>query len=236
MRAGIEVAMGCRAIRAELNEALAAGEAKPLDRDGGSHLQACSGCRDYYSAQSRLYGAIDSGVRKLVENVAPPSLLPGVRERLAAEPQPNRAWVRAFVPSTAALLVACGLLLLVSGYMHRAGETRTTLVPPASNYSVVPDGEELSGGEGQTVGSNRRPKTPQRVSTRPQRVAITTAQVIVDPREAAAFLPMTSEIARNPEFGLAALHKSASPVNLGQAIEPVSIAKLDIPALVEEKE
>lgn len=235
MSGEIKVAMSCRAIREKLNDALAAGPAEAMEHGVASHLHRCGDCRDYYSAQTRLYGTIDSGMRRLVETAAPPSLLPSVRERIAA-PRPSRAWVRALVPSTVALLVASGLLLLIPSHIHKVEKTATALIQPASDYSAVPDSERLSSGEGQTVGSNHRPKTSHRVSIKHERVAITTAPVIIDPREIAAFAPMANEIAQNPEATLPALRKSALSTNQGEAIEPVSIAKLEIPALVAEVE
>jgi len=233
----VEIAMSCRAIGEKLNEALAAGNAEALDCDAALHMQACGACRDYYNMQSGLYAAIDSGVQRLVENVAPPALLPGVRERLAAaEAHPNRVWVRAVVPSSVALLVASGLLLLTPGYMHQADESRTTLVQPVDRHAVPPASEQLSSAEGQTVVSNDRPKTAQRIATEPERVLFTTAPVVVDPQETGAFVPMANEIAKNPEFALAALHKVPSAAQQAEAIEPLNIAKLDLPALAEEKE
>ena len=235
MNGKVEVAMSCRAIREKLNEALAAGEAEPLNRGAVSHLQACGDCRHYYSAQSRLFGAIDSGVRRLVEDIAPPSLVPGVRERLAAaEPQPNRAWVRALLPSAVALLVACGLLLLVSGYRQKAEETRTALVQPASNYSSVPDSEQSASQEASAIVSNSHPTKSRRISRNPERPAPTQPPVILDPREIAAFAPMTKELAKNPDLGLSVLRRVPSTTNQPEAIEPLNIAELEIPVLAEE--
>jgi hypothetical protein len=239
MSGEIEVAMNCRAIREKLNEALAAGEAEALDRDAVLHLQGCSGCRDHREAQAKLYGAIDSGVRELVRSDAPPSLLPWVRQRLAAtDAQPNRAWVGVLAPAIAVLLVFSALFLLTS-HVRKVQESRTADVPASQPYVFPPpESRQLrnSEAETETVASNHRPKTFHHVLAIPRRVAVTTAPVIVDPGETAAFVPMANEIAQNPEATLPALRKSALSTNQGEAIEPVSIAKLEIPALVAEVE
>ena len=234
-----EVAMSCRAIREKLNDALAAGQAEAMEHGVALHVQGCGDCRDYNSAQTRLYGAIDSGMRRLVENAAPPSLLPNVRERIAAtESGPNRALVRVLAPAIAVLLVFSALFLLTS-HVRKVQESRTADVPASQAYVFPPpESRQLrnSEGETETVASNHRPKAFHHVLAIPGRVAVTTAPVIVDPRETAAFVPMANEIAQNPEAALPALRKSALSTSQGEAIEPVSIAKLEIPALVAEVE
>jgi hypothetical protein len=238
MSGEIEVAMNCRAIRERLNEALAAGKDEALDSDAALHLQACHSCRDHFDAQAKLYAAINSGVRRLVDNVAPPSLLPGVRERLAAtEAQPNPGWVRVLISATVLLLVASALLVL-SSRVRKVEESSTADVPASQPHVFPhpPESRQLRSSEGETVATNRRPKTSHHISTISHRVAVATAPVIVDPRETAAFASMVNEIARNSEIALPALHKGSLPASQGEAIEPVRIARLEIPALVAEAE
>jgi hypothetical protein len=248
MSGKVEIPMSCRALRERLNEAFAAGDSESLSRDTALHLQSCSDCRDYCNAQAKLYEAIDSGVRTLVEDVAPPSLLAGVRGRLAATaPQPNRVWVRALLPSTVALLVASGLLLLIPASKQKTSEIRMASVVPAPQRnadSVAPQSDQLKTREAASGISSSHPAKshsvlPKPDSPAPRPVPIpvpSPEQVILDPRETAAFAPMAREIAKNPEFGLAAFHKVASTANQAETVEPLTIAKLDIPVLVEEKE
>lgn len=232
--------MSCRAIREKLNNTLAAGRANAMERQTSSHLQTCSACRDYYSTQTKLYQAVDSGMRHLVDASAPPSLLPGVHERLAeAQPQPNRAWVRALVPSAVALLVASGLLLLIPGYVHKAEETRTASVVPApqrNTDSVAHQRKELGGLEGSTVISNSHPAKSRRISSKPERPAPAAVPVILDPRETEAFAAMTEEIAKNPELGFGMRGRVTSAADQAEAIEPLKIAEINIPAIAEDKE
>jgi anti-sigma factor RsiW len=240
MREASRNAMSCRAMREELNNALAAGRANAVEREISSHFRTCGGCREYYDAQIKLYEALDSGVRKLVENTAPPALLPGVRERLAeADPQPNRAWVRALVPSTVALLIASGLLLRIPGYVHKAEGARTASVVPTpqrNTDSVAHQSNELGSLEASAMISNSHPAKSRRISSKPERPELTAVAVILDPRETEAFTAMTKEIARNPELGFGRLGRVPSTADQAETIEPLKIAEINIPAIAEKKE
>jgi hypothetical protein len=233
-----EVAMSCRAIREKLNDALAAGQAEAMEHGVALHLQGCGDCRDYNSAQTRLYGAIDSGMRRLVENAAPPSLLPNVRERIAAtESGPNRAWVRALAPSAAVLLVASSLLLLVPSRVRKVDETTTVSVAPApqqNNNSVAYQSESLRSQEAPAVVSNSRPAKFRGISPKPKRRATTAIAVVADQQEANVSPDLPNEIGDNPESSLPPLQPAALVAAESKAIEPLKIARLEIPVLAAE--
>jgi hypothetical protein len=236
MRKANEVAMNCRGIRDGLNEALAAGRVEALEHGTALHLEACGECRDYYNAQSKLYVAIDSGVRKLVEDDAPPSLLPAVRERLAAA-APNRGWVGALVPSTVALLIICGMLLLLQSHSHRTNEKEVASVQPSLHQdrsSTAPEEGESKGSESELVVSNRHPVTRHEGILNAARSSNAMARVIFDRQESRSFGHLVNEIGKNPELGLTMLHPAALPADQEKVIESLNIAKLGIPTLAEE--
>jgi hypothetical protein len=232
-------ALSCSAIRKKLNNALAAGPANAMERETASHLQACDGCRDYYGAQTKLYEAVGSGVRHLVEATAPPSLLPGVRERLAevAHQRPNPAWVRALVPSTVVLLVASGLLFLMQGDKHKVQETRVASrqsQPPKEHASLSPGGlAQDRRGSGLVALSNRPPASRDRIqeSVRSSNGA---PPVIFDRQEAEGLAHLASEIGKDPELGLILLHGAALPADQPAVIQPLNIAEIEIQGLGEE--
>jgi hypothetical protein len=237
MREASRNAMSCRAIRENLNNALAAGQANAMERQTASHLQTCSGCRDYYAAQTNLYDAVDSGVRHLVETTAPPSLLPGVRERLAAEePQPDRVWVRAFVPSTVALLIASGLLFFTHRHQQSTQQTKVTSAQssPPKGYSSSSLEEAAQGPRRDVVALSNRPATSRYRFPRPVRWSNAAPPVIFDRQEAEGFARLASEIGQDPELDLSILRAAALPPEQRAAIPPLSMAKIEIQGLAEE--
>jgi hypothetical protein len=232
-------AMVCHAIREKLNNTLAAGQANAMEREAASHLQACGGCRDYYGAQTKLYEAVDSGMRHLVENISPASLLPGVRDRLSAA-APSRGWVQALVPSTVVLLVACGLLLLMQTHTRGnrgANEVASIQATPYSdNSSSSLESQKRGSDERETVASGKRTGISRNRTPKPTRELNVPADVSVDQREAQGLASLASEIRQNPERGLTLARSLALSEDRRQTIEPLNIAEIEIVVLVQEKE
>jgi hypothetical protein len=229
-------------IRKKLNDALAAGRADAIERESSAHLQACSGCRDYYAAQTKLYEAVNSGVRHLVETDAPPSLLPGVRERLAegAYQRPNPAWVRAHVPSTVVLLVASGLLLVMQTHTRGsrgANEVASIQATPyTENSSSSLGSQKRESDERKTVATGERTAISRYRTLKPPPELNVPAAVLVDQREAQGLASLASEIRQNPERGLTLARSLALSEDRQQTIEPLNIAGIEIAGLVQEKE
>jgi hypothetical protein len=229
--------MSCRAIREKLNNALAAGQANAIERETSSHLQTCGGCRDYYEAQTKLYDAVDSGVRKLVENNAPASLLPGVRDRLSSA-TPTRGWIRALVPSTVALLVASGLLLLMQTHMggsRGANEVASIQASPYSeSFSSSPESEKRGSDKHKIVATGNHAEISRNRTLKPTRELNVPAAVIMDQKEAQGLASLASEIRQNPERGLTLARSLALSEDRQQTIEPLNITQIEIVGLIEE--
>jgi anti-sigma factor RsiW len=105
--------MSCEAYRDRLIDGLASGESS-LDGDVAAHLRTCAECKRFYEAQVHLFGAIDSGVRAMVNETVPASLLPGVRGLVAEVGVPRRSWGFAWgfaaVGVAAVVVIGAGLL------------------------------------------------------------------------------------------------------------------------------
>jgi len=105
--------MSCERYRDKLIDGLASGESS-LENDVTGHLRTCAACKKFYEAQMHLFGAIDSGVRVMVNEAVPASLLPGVRRLVAEAGVPRRSWDFAWgfaaVGVAAVVVIGVGLL------------------------------------------------------------------------------------------------------------------------------
>ncbi len=126
--------MSCERYRDKLVDALASGEGAP----GGeiaTHLRVCSDCRGFYEAQRLLFGAIDSGVRVVMNEAVPPSLLPGVRARMEEVQVAGTDWKFSWNVLAAAAVVALAALGFVARHEPR---TTPVLVETAASAGIVP--------------------------------------------------------------------------------------------------
>ena len=105
--------MFCESYRKALSEAAASGERLP--RELQLHLAGCGACDSAFTEEQRLFASIDSAMSAAVNVEVPASLLPRVRQRVAAVPE--RAPWREFLPVFAsALVVAC---VFAVSFSHR---------------------------------------------------------------------------------------------------------------------
>jgi hypothetical protein len=126
--------MNCEGYRDKLIDALASGESV----SGGevvAHLRVCAECKKFYETQVRLFGAIDSGVRAVVNESVPASLLPRVRARMKEVQMAGTNWKL----SWNVVAVAGVVVLAALGFVARR-EPRPTavLVETAAGARIVP--------------------------------------------------------------------------------------------------
>lgn len=212
--------MSCEGYRDKLIDALASGE-DSLDGDVLVHVRACAACKKFYEAQVHLFGAIDSGVRAMVNEAVPPSLLPGVRARVAEAGMPRRSWGSswAFAP------VAVAAVLVISVTVLRWSPENTSKVTDRS--SVV--AQEAPGATGVT------PALPQVIAAAPKRRStlakaatvtrepVKTAEVMVLAEERAAFVRFVTDLPEEREIAVAFTRPATEAKD-----EPVEIALLRI--------
>ena len=134
--------MSCERHRKKLSDALAGG-AVALSENVAAHVRACAGCREFYEAQKHLFGAVDTGVRAMVNEAVPASLLPGVRARMEEVRTRRLDWRPAW-----GVVAIVGMILLIgfsfvrqSGAPHDAAATKISMVAPVraeTNLSTAP--------------------------------------------------------------------------------------------------
>jgi hypothetical protein len=104
--------MKCEGYRDKLVDALAGGEGA-LGGELGAHLRACAECKKFYEAQMHLFGAIDSGVRAMVNEAVPASLLPRVRAQMEEAHWPQFVWWPGWsIAATALVIVAVSVAIV----------------------------------------------------------------------------------------------------------------------------
>lgn len=87
--------MNCERIREDLVNSLAAGES-PLSGELALHVRSCDSCRSLFENETKLLFSIDVGLRIMVNQEMPPSLLPDLRARLSEQSTVRRAWIPAW--------------------------------------------------------------------------------------------------------------------------------------------
>jgi hypothetical protein len=101
--------MNCMQYQARILESLAAGESvQPAELS--SHQEFCAACREFFVAQQSLFQSVDTGLRSIMNETVPASLLAGVRARMEEPSTPGHArysnWSLAAVAAVAILAIS----------------------------------------------------------------------------------------------------------------------------------
>lgn len=105
--------MFCESYREALSEAVLRGGELP--REAQEHVAGCGKCRRAWAEERVLLGMIDGGLQEMVNAEVPPSLVAGVRARVA-QGLPARAWSWSkWAYGAAAVMLAVTVLLLAVG-------------------------------------------------------------------------------------------------------------------------
>jgi hypothetical protein len=215
--------MSCEGYRNKLVDALASGESS-LAGDVAGHLRACVECKKVYETQVHLFGAIDSGLRAMVNEAVPASLLPRVRARMEATRAPSLVWR----PAWSVVAIAALILVVSLSFVRRSKPLRDAGLTKAPadvgiRTETVPFTATPREAAPTAVNSRRRPgnKTETRID-RPSEVP----EVIVLAEEREAFAQFVARIPVDPQKAVA-LTRPAPP----QQDLPVEIALLQIEKL-----
>jgi hypothetical protein len=228
--------MNCKSIRAELIKGLAPDET-PLTVEFVMHLRECAGCRAFYESETRLYRSMDAGLRCMVNEAMPPSLLPTLRARVVAADSgrsSNLDWrVAALVVTTAAILLVIPFFVR---HVQRAVSPDASLATKRQDASegqrgkpvsiAVPDVSRLQvrGGIVPSVQAHSRHQPPPSVQ----------AEVLVDHKEAQDLALFAQAVYLKPELGKALLNPVAPPPEKMLALQAIEIADLKVPRLETE--
>jgi len=215
--------MNCEGYQDKLIAVLASGESS-LEGDVAAHLRACAECGKFYEAQVHLFGAIDLGVRAMVNETVPASLLAGAHARIEEVRTPRLVWRSAW----GVIAIAAMILVVSLGFVRRSEPLRNAgLIKAPTGVAIrtetVPFAATPRKAASAAVNPRRRPgnKTETRID-RPSEVP----EVIVLGEEREAFVRFVARIPVDPQKAVA-LTRPAPP----QQDLPVEIALLQIEKL-----
>jgi hypothetical protein len=112
--------MNCRIAQEKITGSLAASSA--LTPEAAVHRDSCAKCRAFYESERGLFEFLNNGLRNLVNQPMPPSLLPQVRAHLDLVPAtPYFGTLQQRLAGVAALLI----LALSMGYLEHGPQIKT---------------------------------------------------------------------------------------------------------------
>jgi anti-sigma factor RsiW len=220
--------MSCEGYRGKLIDGLASGEAAP-GGEVAAHLRACRACREFYEAQVHLFGAIDAGVRTMVNEEVPASLLPGVRARVAENGTPRRSWNLGW---GFAALAAAAVVVMSIGLPRRGSETTGKVA-----------GRAPAVGMGMNEVPRIAPVPLQAAATAPKhltmgakRVAVSEdgevrPEVLVLAEEHAAFVRFVTDLPEERDVAVALTRPAADGKDAAVEIALLQIDELDVKPL-----
>jgi hypothetical protein len=198
------------------------------------HLRVCAECRKFHEAQVHLFGAIDSGVRAMVNEAVPASLSPRVRARVAEAGMPPRAWRFFLKPLAAAMAIA---LLLGVFLVRRENAPARVAVVPSVESPTPKTAESLPTREitASVDGVRRAMPEKRQIVRHPNAVRITSPgeplQVVVGREEAHGLVMLARNISQHPELGQALLQPAAMTEDLLPASQAIKIEDLALQPL-----
>jgi hypothetical protein len=211
--------MFCESYRETLSESAMRDERLPAEAQ--AHLAACASCRDWFSDEKALFDRIAAEVRSRVNAEMPASLLPSVRQRIAAAPAGEiwRGPVLAYV--------ACGLAIgaiAVSFAVRTKVESAKPEPSAGSVSSPAPNEPSASQKEGSSGQKFRAIHKRERLA--PQVIAKAAPEVLVSGEEQLGLQRYAASL-RNSTTGRTASVNSDAVAE----IKPLEIAGMDLKGL-----
>jgi hypothetical protein len=217
--------MSCEGYRDRLIAMLASGESA-VAGDVAMHLRACAECKKFYETQVSLFGAIESGVRAMVNLTVPASLLPRVRAQ-TAETGVRRgmrsvSWGFATFAVAAVLLASIGLL--------RRNPENTSKVSEPSPFAAKGMFGVPQVFPGVVAAVPKCHSTETKTATVP-RQTVKTPEVMVLAEERAAFVRFVTDLPEERDVAVAYTRPATEAKDEAVDIALLQIDELDVKPL-----
>ena len=213
--------MKCEGYRDKLVDALASGVGA-LGGELAAHLRECAECKKFYEAQVHLFGAIDLGVRAMVNEAVPSSLLPRVRAQMEEAHWPQFVWRPGWSIIATAMVIGAVSVAIVPWHKpaHYTVITNVlTDVPMTMETPAVAPREMVH-----AVAKAKR--GPSHATTAPKEPVAGLPEVIVLAEEREAFARFVAKVPEEPLKAVAFTRPAPAQQDL-----PVEIALLQIESL-----
>ena len=207
-----EVAMNCDRVRQKLMDALAAGDAE-FSAEVDSHVRGCNECRSFYETEAQLLRSIEESLAEIVNQAAPTSLLPRVRQHLE-DAGPDLNWRQKFLPAMAVFAIAA--LLAIGLLRHKDAPAIETVasvqLKTEKGVSEKPSADIVKPMASSLPSAGKRSgyisKSQHSAASKPRDFP----EIIVSPDELHGMKLLSSTIYHEPAIGKAILHPIVAPM------------------------
>jgi len=214
--------MNCRHVQKQITESLTVGHATPSP-EMEKHRDSCVMCQEFYQREERLFASLETGVRGIVNEPVPPSLIPRVRVALEQMPAIYSVWssqVRA--AALVMVVVAVALAVLRNHGNHPAVPELAQVASQVANPSRP---------EPSSVPASPSVHHPKGAVVHPRVVRERTAEVIVLSGEREAMARFTVDRSQRESIAAALMASASVPDDSPVEIALLQVRNIEIPAL-----
>jgi hypothetical protein len=218
--------MKCRIAQEKITDSFAASSVLP--REVAAHRDPCAQCRAFYEAERDLFESLNKGLRTLVNQPVPPSLLPQVRARL------DGGVVAPLFGTLQQKLVAIAAVLLLSLYVGYLNH-RPQIAPDAQGHRA-PVSIGISGPAPAIPGSVEPATSPElaRRHVSSPHASRPTAEVIVSSEERTALVRFVAGVHEQNADVAPLTHSDPLNEDPPPEIASVDVGKVEIQPLEAE--
>jgi hypothetical protein len=225
--------MPCENYQDALNSAAAGA---PASRALGSHLVSCDACRAALAEEHALLASIDAGLSSVAnapQIEVPPSLIPSVRARLAAEHAPQRS---SFSWTLAGASIA--VLLLMAFLSAELVRQPAPLPQPSMAASTQPGVPPVRSSKGAAPSRHAPPlraaPEPRSAKARPAAASLLPV-LLVPPDEREAFAHFLAAVETQSRLAAALAKPDPAAGDAPLPVNPIAIATLEVKPLEQEE-
>lgn len=226
--------MNCQQCQQQISESLAT-DASVLPPKTAAHANSCALCQKFHAAQLTLSQSIDAGLRSIVNQPVPPSLLPSVRARLdeipAAQPGLIPHWRTVVVAAVAILALAVSYVLRRPIPQPDSQQHASVVVPSTKHPQAVTPEMHLEGPEAARASAPAHVSASLLAKRASTSSSSSAPEVIVLPEERAAFAQFVAEVPKEREVALALTQPAAPMPDAAVQIALLQIAEVEVKPL-----
>jgi hypothetical protein len=222
--------MPCENYREALIEA-AAVDARPSP-ELQSHLDACASCRAALVEETRLFAAIDTGLRTAANAEVPPSFFPAVRASLEDASASQRGWTPFLIFASAAAAVVL-TVFITARPRHTTNDNQAKRIfsAPPREKPEASAGREASGTPAMVASSRSDRSQHQRNTTPVNSASLNEIDVLVPPEEREAFARFIGSQHERSDVVIAVVATAPDRKDKRLSVEPLEIAELEVKPL-----
>ena len=230
--------MPCEPYKEALIEA-AAGGVEPQG-ELRAHLAGCTACRAAFEEEQALFASMDAGLHFVANPEVPPSLIPGVRARLDAEPVRSWGWMGNWLVLASAAAIVAGIVVARAVWRPVVREnpsvTSAEKKSPALVLSAPPENKQSSE---QSANNNSVPGQQTVAAANSLKRGLPSARrldpEVIVPRDQEVLLAQYVEHWHQGKHVSLVSQDSDATILAPLEVAQIQIAELDVKLLADEK-